>query len=90
VVLGDDSLECAHPPNIAREGGRSAAKLGPELRESGHRGQCGKLGAGCSVVILLGEDADGTGGDCVVYCGPVYIVYIVIPAFKFATKYSGQ
>jgi hypothetical protein len=30
-------------------------------------GQCGKLVAGCNIVVFLGEDTDGTGGDFVVY-----------------------
>jgi hypothetical protein len=38
-----------------------------ELRESELGGQCGKLGAGCNIVILLGEDADCAGSDFVVY-----------------------
>jgi hypothetical protein len=32
-------------------------------------GQCGKVVAGCNIVTFLGEDADGTGGDFVVYYG---------------------
>jgi hypothetical protein len=38
-----------------------------ELHESELGGQCGKLGTGCNIVILLGEDADGVGGDFAVY-----------------------
>jgi hypothetical protein len=41
--------------------------LDSDLRESEVGGQCGKLGAGCNIVILLGEDADGAGGDFAVY-----------------------
>jgi hypothetical protein len=42
-------------------------------------GQCGKPGAGCNIVIFLGEDADGAGGDFVVYYGLLSLHTTLMP-----------
>jgi hypothetical protein len=63
------------------KGGWSVVNLSLELHESGCRRQHRKLGAGCNIVILVGQDVDCTDGNFVVYYGLVVLAYNINAQF---------